>query len=112
MGLQPEAKLNQPVLTAEEIKRLVLLDTTFVYTVAEARQDAQQIATELDVEDARKGKKIQRTIVEEITASVQDTIMYPKTDRLKSNDPGFHVFNFSDNNGFAIISGDKGHLAA
>lgn len=33
--------------------------------------------------------------------------MYPKTDRLKSNDPGFHVFNFSDNNGFAIISGDK-----
>jgi hypothetical protein len=106
-GLQPEAKLNQPNLTAEEIKRLVLLDSTFVYTIAEARKDAQQIATELDVEDARKGKKIRRTIVEEITASVQDTIMYPKTDRLKSNDPGFHVFNFSDNNGFAIISGDK-----
>lgn len=106
-GLQPEAKLNQPNLTAEEIKRLVLLDSTFVYTIAEARKDSQQIATELDVEDARKGKKIRRTIVEEITAPVQDTIMYPKTDRLKSNDPGFHVFNFSDNNGFAIISGDK-----
>ncbi|MFM7431125.1 MAG: Spi family protease inhibitor [Flammeovirgaceae bacterium] len=106
-GLNPEAKLNQPQLTGEEIKRLILLDSTFAYTVAEARQDAQQIAIELDIEDARKGKAIMRTIVEEITASVQDTIMYPRTDRLKSKDPGFHVFNFSDNNGFAIISGDK-----
>lgn len=93
-GLQPEAKLNQPNLTAQEIKRLVLLDSTFVYTIAEARKDAQQIATELDVEDARKGKKIRRTIVEEITASVQDTIMYPKTGPIEEQRPWFSCFQF------------------
>jgi hypothetical protein len=106
-GVKPEVKLNQPDLTTDEIKRLVLLDSTFVYSANEARQDAFSVASELDMEDARKGRKTIRTIEEQITVSIQDTIMFPKTDRSKSNDPGFHIFNFSNKKGFAIISGDK-----
>lgn len=85
----------------------MLLDTTFVYTVEEAKQDALLIASELDAEDAKEGKKVSRRIIEQMTVPIQDTVMYPHTDRSKSNDPGFHIFNFSDQNGFAIISGDK-----
>jgi hypothetical protein len=107
IGVRPGEKLNQPELTDDEIKRLVLLDSTFVYSIAEARQDALLIASELDGEDTKKGIKTIRTIEDGITVSIQDTIMFPKTDRTKSNEPGFHIFNFSNKMGFAIISGDK-----
>ncbi len=75
--------------------------------MAAAKQDAQSIASELDAADAKKGKNIHRTISEEIGISIPDTIRYPKTNRAGKNDPGFYIYNFSDNNGFVIISGDK-----
>ncbi len=102
----PQKKLDQPELTTEEVKRLILLDTNYVYSLASATKDAAQIATELDQSDLRKGKNIKRSISQVIAYSIPDTIRFPKSINRK-NDPGFYVFNFSGNNGFAIISGDE-----
>lgn len=93
-------------LSPEEVKRLVLLDSNFVYPMAKATQDALEIASELDEEDAKQGNRIKRSIGEVISYSIPDTIFFPGSTGRK-NDPGFYVFNFSDKNGYAIISGDK-----
>ncbi len=99
-------KLDQPDLTADEVKRLILLDTNYVYSMTSATNDALQIAAELDQEDFRKGKNVNRSISRVISYSIPDTIRFPKSVNRKS-DPGFYVFNFSGDNGFAIISGDE-----
>jgi|GEM_PF-3033735 len=99
-------KKNQPDLTSAEVDRLILLDTNYLYPVASATKDAIKIAADLDQEDARKGNNIKRSIGQVISYSIPDTIKFPKSTNRK-NDPGFYVFNFSNNNGFAIISGDE-----
>jgi hypothetical protein len=99
-------KLDQPNLTFEEERRLILLDTSYRYPVESATKDALQIAAELDKTDLHKGKITKRLIGEVISYSIPDTIRFPKSSDRK-HDPGFYVFNFSENKGFAIISGDK-----
>jgi hypothetical protein len=98
--LKPENQLEKLVLTVEEQKRLILLDTNFTYSSADAKKDAQQIADELNAKDGLK-----RTVGEAFSFAVPDTIRFPNSKR--ENDPGFHIFNFSNNGGFAIISADK-----
>jgi hypothetical protein len=104
-GIIAKVKLDQPDLTQEEIKRFILLDTNFHYPLAKAKQDAITIAAELDREELKNGIETKRTIEEILSYSIPDTIYHSKS---KSKvDPGVHVFNFGDNRGFAIISGDK-----
>lgn len=97
---------NQPDLTQEEIKRLILLDTNYLYSIDAATKDAIQVASELDAEDVKGGKDTKRTIKEVFSYSIPDTIKYPKSSNRK-NDPGVYVFNFNDKQGFAIISSDE-----
>ncbi len=99
--------LVQPDLTPAEIARLVLLDTNYTYPLASAKIEAMSIAASLDAEDAKKGKQVSRAISGVMYASIPDTIRYPNTNREGKNDPGFYAFNFSEGNGFAIISSDK-----
>ncbi|MFM9838604.1 MAG: C10 family peptidase [Cyclobacteriaceae bacterium] len=105
-GLKPKEKIDQPDLTVEEQKRLILLDTNYVYSLDAAKQDGAAVAAELDTEDAKKGIKVIRSISEVKTYSILDTVLYPGAINRK-NDPGIYVFNFSNDNGFAIISGDE-----
>jgi hypothetical protein len=105
-GLKPKEKIDQPDLTVEEQKRLILLDTNYVYSLDAAKQDAAAVAAELDDEDEKNGIKVTRSISEIKSYSILDTVQYPSEVNRK-NDPGIYVFNFTDKNGFAIISGDK-----
>jgi hypothetical protein len=94
---------RQPVLTDEEKKRLILLESDFHYSIAEARKQALQIAAELDAADAKKGLKSKRTISQEKSFPIPDL----GVDKPSGDEPAIHIFNFSDKKGFAIISGDK-----
>jgi hypothetical protein len=105
-NFRPKSKSDQPDLTLEEQKRLILLDANYVYSLDAARHDATVIAAELDAEDAKKGIKVVRRISEVKTYSILDTIQYPGEVNRK-NDPGIYIFNFTNNRGFAIISGDE-----
>ena len=104
-GAKPAEKKDQPQLTLEEEKRLILMDNDYVYSLVAARQDALAIASELDAQDAKRGNLSHRKISGEIVYSIADTIRHPGVTR--KDDPGIYVFNFANNRGFAIISGDE-----
>jgi Spi protease inhibitor len=108
-AIAPDKKLDQPNLTIEEIKRLILLDTNYTYPQTQALNDAKIIAAQFDRED--KLNPAPRTIKQTLVVNVPD-MAYPQNSNKKAyaesvNVPEVYVFNYSDNRGFSIISADK-----
>ena len=103
-----DEKGGQPDLTNEEIKRIVLLDTSYVYPLEQAQISALSLATQfLDKKDG-----IKRSISNVITVPSLFTIKGKtsiKTDFSISHPetPSLYIANFNKKNGYVILSADK-----
>jgi hypothetical protein len=95
-------------LTDDEMARLVLLDTGYAYTTEKGREIALDISSKFI--DSKDG--IKRTISNFITIPSLYSVTGKtsiKTDFSisKPKTPSLYVVNFTDNNGFVILSADK-----
>src|SRR5882724_7988899 len=106
-----QTKQTQPTLNDEELRRLILLDTSFVYPLASATNDAKLIAIEFDKKD--KISHTPRSIKEVLTVNKPDQIVAQQSKKSQpvagriEDVPEVYVFNFNDNRGYAIISADE-----
>ncbi len=103
-----EAKANQPALTNEEIKRLVLLNADFTYPEADARKNAESLASQL----LTPSDKIPRTVSNIITLPSYYSLKGStriKTDAAiaKPQTPSLYIANFAGGLGYIILSADK-----
>jgi hypothetical protein len=101
---------GKPDLNQEEIKRIVLLDTSFLYPEKIARLNALRFADQMLTR--KDGKK--RDILNVITMPSLYTVTGKtqiKTDYSVSHPetPSMYIYNFKDNLGYIVLSADKRH---
>jgi len=99
---------NQPELTNEEIRRLVLLDTNYVYPIEQARINALGLAKQfLDKEDG-ESRIIDKVIIVPSRFSIDKTTQISTDFAIsKPETPSLYIFNFHGDKGFLISSADK-----
>ncbi len=98
---------SKPDLTNDEIRRLVLLDTSFIYPEKQARANALNLAAQF----LNKRDGINRSISNLITVgslySINGTTLI-KTDFSisKPQTPSLYIYNFKGAHGYVILSAD------
>lgn len=97
---------DQPNLTGEEIKRLVLLNTNYTYPEADAKENAVKLAGQL-----LKDNTV-RTVANLLTVPSRyslegKTLIKTDTAIAKPLTPSLYIANFANNNGYIILSADK-----
>lgn len=105
--VKKEEATEQPDLTNEEMKRLVLLDTSYAFTESQIKDNALYLAEKFLNQDG-----IKRSIAEVKMVPSHYTLTGKteiKTDFAiaKPETPSLYAVNFNDNHGYVLLSGDK-----
>lgn len=102
-----DEKNSQPDLTQEEMKRLVLLDTSYIYPVEQVRLTALSLARQFLNKDG-KSRAIEKiltvpslyTLEGKTQITTDFSVAKPKT-------PALYIANFEKEAGYVILSADK-----
>jgi Spi protease inhibitor/Peptidase C10 family len=99
---------NQPDLNNEEIRRLVLLDTSYIYPLEQAKINALNLSAQfLDKRDGIK-RSISKIITVPSRFSIdRKTLVKTDFSISKPETPSLYIANFNEKHGFVILSADK-----
>ena len=99
---------NQPQLSSDEVERLVLLDTSYVYPEAKANEIALRMSAKfLDAKDGAKRTISNVITVPSLYSTTGKTLIKTDFSVSKPKTPSLYIANFKDNRGFVILSADK-----
>lgn len=89
--------------SSEDIQQqTVKTDDDYLITIDEAKEDLLSLLVDIEATTSESRDAIHRAIEGGFTTSLGKVMS-----RTDEQTPLIHVFNFTDNNGFAIMSGDK-----
>jgi hypothetical protein len=99
---------NKPGLSNDEMERLVLLDTSYVYPEAKAKEIALGISAKfLDAKDGVKRTISNLVTVPSLYATTGKTLIKTDFSVSKPHTPSLYIANFKDKKGYVILSADK-----
>jgi hypothetical protein len=102
-----EEKNSQPDLTQEEMRRLVLLDTSYIYPIEQVRLTALSLAQQFLNKDG-KSRAIEKILTVPSLYTLEGKTQI-KTDFsvAKPKTPALYIANFEKEAGYVILSADK-----